>query len=271
MLALTTPNMKKILLFLVLIAISSFLNAQNTHGYFIGVGLTQQRTKEVRFTSNFRNGLGINMSLGYEKTSPKALQKMSLIFLKANQGKENISFTTNLRPELYYEYLKIIGEKGVSIGGHVGLGTILGIKRGVWSPENYISYSIWNSVGISGQYQSPLSISNKIGTWKTQVSMPIVTYLIRPSYTFPYTDNYLENDVFRFSRKGLAQKIITGGNIVLPNKFTNINFQTGIWLPNARKTATFGLQYAFNLYATKEVKPIIQTNHSLNLIIKKGK
>ena len=62
-------------------------------------------------------------------------------------------------------------------------------------------------------------MGSKLATWETRVSMPIVTYLIRPSYTFPYTDKYLEKDVFQFSKKGLAQNIITSGKIVLPNSW----------------------------------------------------
>ncbi len=262
--------MKKYLIFIVFIFITTWSTAQTNQNFYIGGGLTQQSTRESRFTSNFRQGLGQKVLMGYEKNTLKRINKIDISFNHVNIGEGNISRAKSLQPEIRYEHLRLLKNPKIALGSYVDIGTILSFRNN-WASDSYLSYCIWNSVGLSGRYQKTIALGGRTLIWQTQASMPIVSYLIRPSYTFPYTDNYLENGVFQLDQTGLAGKIITGGSLVLPHKFSNIRFQTALFLPTTNQKWSFGLNYAFDFLRTNEVKPILQTNHSLTFIIKRTK
>jgi hypothetical protein len=245
--------------------------AQSTHNFYLKGGLNFINTKETRFQSNFRNGFGVNTALGYDKLTEKAIHRMSILFAFTQPGKGNVSFSNVLQPELRYEYLRHTKYKNLAIGGYADIGTILAIRGGNWVNDNVISFCIWSSLGVSSQYEKPIKLGSKNLTWQTQFSLPLATYLVRPSYTFPYTDNYLQNEVFQFGTEGLAQKIITGGKFAFWDKFLNIKFQTGLMLPSINQKWIFGLQYEFNYLQTQELKPLFQSVHQINFIIKKHK
>ena len=154
------------------------------------------------------------------------------------------------------------------IGGYYDIGTLLNFRRGVWADENSINYTIWSSLGISSQYNKPIKFNDKQINWNTKFSVPLLTYLVRPSYTFPYPDNYLENGVFNFDQSGLGSEIITGGKFVSFDKFLNMGFQTGFSLPTNNKNWELGLNYSFNYLQTNELKPVFQSMHLINFTTK---
>jgi hypothetical protein len=225
-------------------------------------------TKETHYTSNFKNGIGYNVQIGYERQSSKSINRFSVLFLQSSQGKGNVSFSNILRPEIRYEHLRKINESGLYIGGYYDIGTLLNFRRGVWADENSINYTLWSSLGISSQYNKPVKFNNKQINWNTKFSVPLLTYLVRPSYTFPYPDNYLENGVFNFDQSGLGNKIITGGKFVSFDKFLNIGFQTGLSLPTNNQKWELGVNYSFNYLQTSELKPVFQSMHLINFTTK---
>lgn len=261
---------KYLLLNILTLLFGTTLYAQkvDSQSYFLNFGVAIPSTKETHFTSNFRRGVGYNVQMGYERKSLKSTNRFSVLFLQANQGKGNISYSTILRPEIKYEHLRSINENGLWIGGYYDIGTLLNFRRGIWGSEKGINYTIWSSVGVSSQYNKQIRLMDKQFRWNTRFSIPILTYLIRPSYTFPYPDNYLQSGVFSFDRNGLGKKIVSGGNFVTFDKFLNVSFQTGISIPTENKKWEFGINYSFNYMQTNELKPVFQPIHSLNFNIK---
>lgn len=261
---------KNIPIYILSLAIFSTINAQDvkTNSWFINFGIALPSTKETHYSSNFRKGIGCNVELGFERNTSKSIHQISLLFLQAPQGKGNISYSNLLKPQIRYEHLRKISDSGLNIGGYFDVGTLLNFRRGSWANENKINYTIWSSLGIGIQYNKPLQVKKRQLKWNTKFSVPFLTYLIRPSYTFPYSDNYLQNGVFSFDRSGLGEKIVTGGQLVTLNKFLNLGFQTGVTLPTENRNWEFGLNYSFNYLQTNEIKPVFQSTHLLNFIAK---
>jgi hypothetical protein len=247
---------------------SIYAQTEVSNSYFLNFGLAIPSTKETHYTSNFRNGIGYNVQIGYERQSSKSINRFSVLFLQSKQGKENLSFSNILRPEIRYEHLRKINESGLSIGGYFDIGTLLNFRRGTWADENSINYTMWSSFGFSSQYEKSIKLKDKKINWNSKFSVPLMTYLIRPSYTFPYTDNYLENGVFSFDRSGLSKKIVTGGKLVSLDKFLNIGFQTGFSFPTNNNKWELGVNYSLNYMQTNELKPIFQSVHLINLTTK---
>jgi hypothetical protein len=235
---------------------------------FLNVGLNFLNNKETHYTSNFRNGIGYNILIGYEHKTQNSINRISVVFINTKTGKGNISTSNLLQPELKYEHLRILSTSGVSIGGYLDFGSLLNFRNGKWASENSTNYTIWSSLGLSTQYQKAVHIGTQKLNWNTRFSIPAFSYLIRPSYTFPYTDNYLQNNVFEFDRTGLGSKILTGGRFVFLNKFLKTQFQTGFTIPTKNNKWEFGVNYAFDYLQTNELKPVFQFGHQINLTTK---
>ena len=258
-----------ILLIICLIILSdSAFGQDKINRIFFDLGINYLSNKETHFTSNFRDGVGSRFEIGFERKTPKSINRFSLLGAHTNTGNDNISRSITLQPELRYTHLRSISNKGFQLGGYLDAGTLLNFRQGVWSNENGTNYTIWSSLGLSTQFDKKISFGNRELNWITQFSIPILSYLIRPSYTFPYTDNFLENEVFNFERSGLGEKIITGGSLALLNNFFRPQFQTGFSFSTKNKNWEFGLKYAFDYLQTQEVKPVFQTRHQLSLTSK---
>ncbi len=182
--------------------------------------------------------------------------------------KLRISFSDNLRPEIKYDYLRII-HKNKAIGGYIDLCSLIAFRRGKGTSENGISYCLWSSLGISAQINKTINISKKTINWNNKVSLPIISYVVRPSYSFPYSDNFIQEGTFNFARSGLAKAIVTGGNLKDITAFSNIRFQTGLNYIADNKKWGYGLHYSFGYLQTKELKPLFQFNHQISLTIQK--
>lgn len=256
-----------ILLYFIII---TCLKAQNSSNIIVSSGLCFQSTKESRFTANFRDGVGYSALAGYEIINEKSIRRFSIAFIQAKQGKGNISFSNNFRPEIRNEYL-IKLTNNLYLGSYLDIGSLLEFRSGKWTSENSISYCIWSSLGVSTQINKNFSVFNKTMTWKNIFSMPLVSYVIRPSYSFPYTNNFLEQETFNFEREGLGRTIIAGGKIQLTTVFNNIQLKTGLEMSPQNKKWKYGCNYMLSYLQTKELKPLYQFNHQINFIIQKIK
>ncbi len=254
--------------FTLTITINLDAQSKTSNAYWMNHGVAFPSTKETHYTSKYRNGIGYTFQIGYDKQTSRSITGLSFMFLYSSQGKKNISYSTILRPEVKYEFLKSTSRSGLKVGGYYDIGTVLNFRRGIWSIENGINYTIWSSLGFSTQYSKHIKYKEKCIDWNTEFSIPVLSYLIRPSYTFPYTDNYLENEVFNFDRSGLGKSIITGGKLVTLDKFIYLGFQTGVSIPSKNKFWEFGLRYSFKFTQTNEVKPMHQTIHEISFLTK---
>jgi len=242
-------------------------NAQKiNHNLYINDGIDFLSNKESHYTSNLRSGIGYNILIGYERKGGKSINRISLFFLQTKTGKGNLSGSNILHSELKYEHLWKITKKEIYLGAYINIGGLINLRTGYWTKGTKISYAIWSSLGISTQFQKQLIIKKLNINWINKFSFPIVSYLIRPSYAFAYTDNYLYSNVFQRGEKEPANKIITGGKIVSWDKFLKFRYQTEITMPTNNKKWEFGVNYIFDFIQTREIKPMIQTSHQINLI-----
>ena len=259
--------MKFFLSIALLILIVGQSQAQRDHSFYMTNGLSFQQTKDLRFTSTFRSGLGYNADLVYENQKDSVINRVAALFTFSTQGKSNISYSLNLNPELRYEHLRNWRFPNFYLGAYIDAGSLIAHRFGRWTSDTNISYTIWSSLGVAARYERPLNFKGRQLLWRTHCSLPLLAYVVRPAYSFPYTDNFLEQDQFNFEREGLAGNIIKGGKIKTVGGFTRLHFQTGLLLPTKNNKWALGFAYRLSLLQTNDLKPIYQFTHQLNFIV----
>jgi hypothetical protein len=252
----------RIILIAFLGLISTIAQAQNH--FFVQVGVALQNTKEMRIARGFKRSAGSYLNIGYERQTPKSINRISLLFMHSRRS--NVVTFNNLTPEVRYEYLQRKGNW--AIGGYADVGTMLSLASGAWANENAFSYCIWSSVGASASYEKRIG-QNRV--WQTKFSLPVLSYVVRPSYTFPYSDNFLTDEKFDLGRQGLAKAILTGGKLQAIGQFSNIKFSTAIHTTSANKKWDYGLQYQLSYLHASGLKALSQVNHQIGLNIQKIK
>lgn len=241
-------------------------NAQNTNHFYIGMSPTFQNTKEARFTSTFRNGTGYSAVIGYANANRKRAHNFTIEFTSAKQGASNISYTRNLKPVINYQYL-FLKKRQIALGAEIQIGSLLEFRSGLAPSTNQISYLIWNSIGIS------VNKSFYINTPKIKFplalfsSMPIISYVVRPSYSFPFPDRFLEQENFNFDLDNLGSNIIKGGKLKTLNSYINLNL--GLQAYKIFDNSNFGVsvKYQFNYLSYLKEKTLFQFSHHIYFVI----
>ncbi len=242
--------------------ISTSVQAQSH--FFVQVGWTIQNIKETRIARDFKRSLGTNVNIGYERQTQKNINRVLVMFMHSRRS--NVVTFNNLTPEIRYEYLQRKGNW--AIGGYADVGTILSLASGVWAKENGLSYCIWSSVGASARYEKRIG-QNRV--WQSAFSLPVLSYVVRPSYMFPYSDNFLTEEKFDLGKRGLAKAILTGCKLQAIGQFSNIKFNTAIYTTSANKKWSYGLQYQMSYLHASGSKALSQVNHQIGLKIQKIK
>ncbi len=251
-----------------MLMISASVFSQSNKTMFFKAGFVQQSTFENRLTSNYRGGVGLNLELGFEKTSEKYVSRFSLDYSKANQGKSYISYSTIYKVDLKYENLKRIHTiKGLYIGGYIDVGTMINEKNGLWgSTNNPISFTQWASLGMVAQYS--VKFKNDY-LWNMSLSTPIVSYIIRPSYGSVWPDKFLEPQNFNLYERGIVTAGLKSGNVALFNNFSNTIIKTSMYFPFKNSQWHYGLEYSFNRIHTNEIKPLKQFANTISISFKR--
>jgi len=234
--------------------------AQNTNSLWIGLSPTVQTTKETRYTSTFRSGLGYVGTLGYSSVNEKRTIFFETEFTSTTLGSSNISSTRNLQPNIQFSYLFQKAEK-VNFGPDLQIGSLLQFRNGITSSNNKISYLIWNSLGLSMNKSFLLGSSERPIPIILTASLPLLSYLIRPSYSFPFTDRFLEQENYNFDLDNLSSSIIKGGKIRTLNSFIHLKF--GVEAYRFKKNLGGSLKYQFNYLSYLKQKSLFQFTHQL--------
>jgi len=262
----------KIKLILLLLLFSTFLFSQDEkkgkHYFHIDYGLNHQSILEQRFSSLPLHFTGFNTRLAYSWENEKSLQSVTTDFSKTTtKGKVSLFFNV-LNPELRYTNWRLRKDKNIHFGGYWDAGTVLQFPSGNWAGDNEISYTIWSSLGLSALYRKEIQLFNRPFLIKGEASFPLFTYLIRPAYGFPYSENFLQDGIFDFKRTGLGGYIIKSGKLRTVNAFQNVKLNSSLALPLTAKQHQIGLHYQWSFLYAKGEKSISYAQHHLTLFLK---
>lgn len=114
--------------------------------------------------------------------------------------------------------------------------------------NNFLSYDIANSLGITAKARRPLRLFKRDFDLSDRLTIPVFTYLIRPAYTGPYPQAFLKNGVF--STTGLVDpgSAIESGAFVSWGRYFNIDNQIRLKYPFLRNSNAIALTYDWNFY-----------------------
>ncbi len=231
--------------------------AQNVSSFWIGFSPNFQSTKETRYTSNFRFGLAYVGTLGYSNYNEKRNIFVETEFASATLGAKNISSTRNLQAGLQFSYIFQRADR-INFGPDLQVGSLLQFRNGVRSSNNSISYLIWNSLGITAN--KPFIIGsrpcNLIG------SLPLISYVIRPSYSFPFTDRFLLQENYNLGLEDLRSNIVKGGKLRTLNSFVHLKLGIESYY-FVKKNFGASIRYQFSYLSYLKQKSLFQFTHQL--------
>lgn len=186
-------------------------------------------------------------------------------------GASNISSTRNLQPNIQFSYLFQRPDK-INFGPDLQIGSLLQFRNGVTSSNNQISYLIWNSLGLSLNKTFLIGSSERPTPIVIYASIPLISYIIRPSYSFPFTDRFLEQENYNFDLDNLSSSIIKGGKIRTVNSFIHLKFGIEAYRFN-KKNLGASIKYQINYLSYLKQKSLFQFTHQLifSFIINKRK
>ena len=264
--------MKNTLLFLIIITSLSLLaqeeEKKGKHYFHIDYGLNQQSILEQRFSALPLNFTGFNTRLAYSWENEKSLQEIATNFSKTTtRGKVSLLFNV-LNPELKYTNWRLRKDKFLHFGAYWDFGSVLHFVDGNWRGENNISYTIWSSLGVSALFRKEINISNRQFLLRTEASLPLLAYSIRPAFGIQYPENFIQDGVFDFKREGLGGYIIKGGKLRTVNAFQNVKLKTSLALPLTAKKHQVGFDYQWSFLYAKGEKSISYAQHHLTLFLK---
>ena len=235
--------------------------SQNAYSFWLGMSPNFQSTKETRYTSTFRSGIGYVGTLGFSSTSEKRTLFFETEFNSTTIGASNISSTRNLQPNLQFSYLFQRPDK-INFGPDLQLGTLLQFRNGVTSSNNQISYLIWNSLGLTFNKTFLIGASGRPTPIVINASVPLISYIIRPSYSFPFTDRFLEQENYNFDLDNLSSSIIRGGKIRTVNSFIHLKLGIEAYRFN-KKNLGASIKYQINYLSYLKQKSLFQFTHQL--------
>lgn len=260
-------------LFTLLILVSSVLlyaqeNPLKQNRFFLEYGVQFQNSVDSRFSARTRNYLGFHTAVAVEFLRTDKIHRLEVRFSKNFNYREHIIFFEQLLPELRYTFLKPWKTSNLLVGGYADIGSYLAFPVGSWRGNNNISYTMWNSYGLSTQHQHTFSLGKLQLQHRTRFSIPLLAYVVHPSYGLPYPESYLEDGVFDFQRNGMATQILTSGKIYTLNRFQHIEVRTGVALPFRNNTSAIGIDYQLTFLQFQQLDQLRQIQHNFLLTIK---
>ncbi len=253
-----------IALFLCIGQVYSQSDTTSSRGITINYSFNNESFEDTRFSFRNRVEPGFTSSLLLFWKKNRSRHSFRLGFGKnfPQRAGELVAFN-NLRPEFIYTYQREIANWYV--GGYFGLGSLLSFPTGLWAGNNNISYSIWGSVGLATEFQKRLPFNNERFAIFSRLRIPIVSYVIRPSYGLPYPEDFIEDGVFNFQREGMGRYVLSSGNLNSLNTFQKAYFEVGFSSYFAKKRHEIGLSYILDYLKIDEVKEVKQVKNGIQL------
>ena len=239
--------------------------------FTVGVAVPFHDTRDARFSSTYRTAIGLRLRLEYESDdATKGITNR----ISANGGiaVENTaepSFTTMQGGILRYDHFRRFDaiSPHLFVGGYADVGAFFATRQKFWIDDGTsLSYTLWGSLGATAEWRQAIELSPTLSaTWRTSVSVPLVGYIIRPFFGFPYPSRFLRDGVFNFTQDGLYEQIPASGQVQTVNGFMNAIARTGLELP-VSSTTRIGMEYWFQaLYAASAPRSYFQITHQITI------
>jgi hypothetical protein len=182
-------NMKKLCLFLLFAAISSFLFAQNTSVRQIGfaTGLAYKAVKSEAYSSRILSGIGVPVELFYQKINERSRHTVGVGFLSVKPSESYNTSTEDMSGQINYEWLKqaynwrkinfYYGFTGSASGGYRQY-----ITRKLGNNNEAFEGNLTLNAAIMAEYQQD-------GKRLTgQINYALIGYQFATLYSFAFTD-----------------------------------------------------------------------------------
>jgi hypothetical protein len=262
-----TPNMENKMACLILILIIgpyAFCQSDNflPKGLEISFSTNLETNKESRFSFRKRTEIGFNTSLKYHWGGIQNKQSIDVSFGKNFRSlKNNLVIFNFLKPTIVYTFQRKVNN--FFLGGFADIGALLAFPRG-WTGDNAIAYTLWTSLGVSAEYYKAIS-SKKESAFFLKLRFPLISYVVRPAYGFPYPEKFIRDGTFDFQRQNMGKYILTSGKITSLHKFQNILFDLGYLLHITKKRHQVGLTYTLEYLRYNEVRDVMQFRNGIKL------
>ncbi len=258
--------MKKNFLFTCLLNLSmcNIIYAQTEREFAFSTGPVFQRFQDSRHSSIFRNATGVvNGGLSY-RYGKKHYNKIGLNFATGQTNQQFASSERNMYFNLCFEQLRQIkSQHQVQIGGFVDLGGILQFRSGNWFDAGTgMSYGFWSSFGLAARKSFQWGKN-----WQASIAArtPLLAYVVRPAYGFPYPPSFLKEGRFSFELDNVGTELLKSGEIQTIHQFANLQISPKISKNFGTKQHELGVGYQFNYLFFSGVKPMAGFQHQVSL------
>ena len=237
---------------------------QEEIGLHINWRITQ--FKDTRLSA--RNFQAASWAFGtiYRKETDK--KREALIFTYSSAITEDPKGLLRIKlisPQVQYSHQRKVGN--LWLGGFIDSYSLLKFPQapaGIFN-NNPISYTITKSIGpmISSDFSLRETEDSRIFAVPS-LQMGLLNYAIRPAYGHPYPDEYLTEEHFSPTRRGMAGPLLRSGKLKLPHKYQMIRFSLGLFY-QIRSRYKIGLNYEFYFQRDGGVHSSHTVNHDLGL------
>lgn len=243
--------------------------AQKQHSLLLEFGLNRQIVLDKRFMANADHLSGFNFTIGHAFTKPKRFNSVTLRTSKNYLDPSEFAYFHHLKSDISYTHMRSL-KKQIWLGGYANYGSNFGFpsKRGNWSDNNAISYSLWVSTGLAAKYQRKITIRERPFIIRLSGTIPLLGYVVRPAHGHPYPEKYLKDGVFDFSREGMAKTFFTSGKIRTLNSFWDVKTSIGLVIPFGKKAHHIGINYNWEYLQIKDDRPIWNAQHHFSIYSK---
>lgn len=206
--------MKKAVLFLIFQLISTNIFTQQAHKYILfSSGWSYNGILDNGMSRLYYRGHGLVISLGYERYNENLLEKINLEtqpgLLKTKNGKASALL---LRTEAGYQYLRKYrdfddGKYILYFGGAFNNLTSFRDRNGY--SNSAINYDHFSSLSLSGLINHNFTIKERKFSARLQLTTPLVSLALRPSYAFSFPEEFYADSDKRFKRTVNSMKVVT--------------------------------------------------------------
>ena len=196
----------------------------------IKTGVSFIKNLENRFSTNKHRSLSPSFSFSYTKTKLESISELEIGFVTNKANRANKLDFKFIRPVVNYSYAKKI-KNGFWLGGFFESNTLLNfpVTKSYLFNNNPIAYTIAQSIGPKVFFDHQINgLGNNPLIFAGSVQSSLLSYTIRPGFGHPYPEQFLRENVFTPTRKGIAGPLMRSGKIVLPNKYRSLKVKLGI-------------------------------------------
>lgn len=114
--------------------------------------------------------------------------------------------------------------------------------------NNFITYEVVNSIGLTGIAKYRFLLFRRQWQINYDLNLPLVNWMIRPSFTGPYPEGFLRDGDFDDNGYVDVEDVLRSGNIVTMNKFFRWNQDIKLTYYLKKNLNALTLNYNWDFY-----------------------